>query len=208
MGLVVHAGQAHDPRHGDAPPGRSRERKTRLMALTEYVFVAVGARDLAAADAVVEVLRTVEPADITGSVDVVSIGRKRNGEVRFHSEASDPEPSPSRVSAAAGLAAALYPSVGADLPADRAAHRAALNAVAGRVADAVGRPAVMQFGEVLDASSAAVIAVAHLADRDVLLDALTDSDSVVVCTGTLDIVFLEHVAAVARATGSPRDGSS
>lgn len=175
------------------------------MALTDYVFVAVGARDLAAADAVLETLRTVERTFASESAaDVVSIGRKRNGELRFHREAPGLARGESRVSIAAGLAAVLYPSVGADMPASRVAQRAALHAVAGRVADALGRSTLMQFGEVLDAWPAAVIAVAPIADRDALIDALADSGSPVVRTEALDEAVLERVAAAARAAAAPR----
>lgn len=177
------------------------------MAQSEFVFVAVGARDAAAADALVDVLRTAPSETSIGAFDVVCIGRKRNGEARFLGETSDPTRAGSGVSVAAGLGAALYPSVGADLP-GRAVHRAALNAVAGRVADALGRKALMQFGELLDASTAAVIAVARVADRDALRDALADCDRPVVRTASLDTDELERVAAVARAAAPPGNGAT
>lgn len=171
------------------------------MALTDYVFVAVGARDLAAADAALEELR-VKAAVPSEQVDAVSIGRKRNGERRFHREALDPTNGAARVSIAAGLAAALYPSVGGDMPASRVADRAALHAVAGRIADALGRPTLMEFGELLDDWPAAVIAAAPDADRDILVGALADTGSPAVRTSALDDVVLERVAAVARTAAS------
>lgn len=177
------------------------------MAQSEFVFVAVGARDAAAADATAEALRTAPTADSRGAFDVACIGRKRNGEARFLGEALDPTRAGAGVSVAAGLGAALYPSVGADLP-GRAAHRAALNAVAGRVADALGRKALMQFGELLDASTAAVIAVARVADQGALCDALADCDPLVMRTASLDTDELERVAAIARAAAPPGNGGT
>lgn len=173
------------------------------MARSGYVFAAIGARDAAAADGIVDVLRMAG----SGTFDVVCIGRKRNGEARFLGESSDPTHAGSRVSVAAGLGAALYPSVGADMP-RRAAHRAALNAVAGRVADALGRKTLMQLGELLDASTAAVIAVARLDDRDALRNALADCDPLIMRTASLDSEELERVAAVARAAAPPSNGAT
>lgn len=140
------------------------------MASGDWVFLAVATSDLAAADAGFELLASHD-LDRRWGLDVVTIGRKSSGEVRFDRESAGHDDGGARAgwSAAAGLAAAVYPSVGGDLPASRTAERAVLNAVAGKVAHAVGRRGLMEFGEHLDTASAALIVVAVETAREELL---------------------------------------
>lgn len=141
------------------------------MAIADFVFVAVGVRDLAAADATLADVLARSATPGASPLDAVSVGRKASGEWRFHRESPAAGIAGTSVSLAAGLAAALFPSVGADQPASRAAERAVLAAVAGRVAGALGRSQLLELGELLDASAAAVIVAVPSADDEAVLNA-------------------------------------
>ena len=85
------------------------------------VFLAASYLDVAEAEADFEALRRlyVDLGEAAG-FDAVTIGRKASGEVRFHREPDRPPGSDAdehiAPSLAAGLAAALFPSVAADSP--------------------------------------------------------------------------------------------
>jgi len=95
----------------------------------EHLFIGATSRDLPGADADFETLRqlhTDEDHAVTldaVTLDAVTIGRMASGEVRFHRESGDfrgpKRDEPPAPNLAAGLAAALFPSVAADIPAGR-----------------------------------------------------------------------------------------
>ncbi len=172
-----------------------------------FVFVVVAAvGDLSAADAIVDVLTV--PSLARGCRDVVSLGRKQSGDVRFHREGSEAHTG-RRWNAAAGLAAALFPSVGADLPSRRIGDRVALAAVSGRIAAAVGREGLREFGELLDSSSAAVVVVTAPDDLNAVRDLLPDGLVVAVRSGHVDVVSLGRLVQATTASLSlPGDATN
>jgi hypothetical protein len=178
----------------------------------EWVFIAVATPDVAAADAAFELLLSHEP-EMGSGLDAVTIGRKSTGEVRFDRESGaygDPG-APAGWSAAAGLAAAVYPSVGADLPASRIAERAVLNAVAGLVADAVGRGGLMEFGEHLDTAPAALIAAAPATACQRLLQILENAGPALARSTAFDVVGVGRSVEAVRTVlgrGGSKDGGT
>lgn len=169
-----------------------------------FVFVVAAVGDLSAADAVVDILTTSAHSAVGARLDVVSVGRKASGDVRFHREGPPGPGSTARWNAAAGLAAALFPSVGADQPSGRSAERAVLAAVSGRVAAAIGRTGLREFGELLDTASAAVIVVTAAGHHDAVMESLPRSATVAVWTGELDVADLDRVTKIANASVSSR----
>ena len=90
----------------------------------EHLFIGATSRDLPGADADFETLRQLHTdEDHAVTLDAVTIGRMASGEVRFHRESGDfrgpKRDEPPAPNLAAGLAAALFPSVAADIPAGR-----------------------------------------------------------------------------------------
>ena len=176
----------------------------------EYAFAAATVRDLAAADAVFDDLCSLAASEGC-SVDAVTLGRKSSGEIRFHREVSSIRRSAPGVDLAAGLAFALFPSIGADHPANRAADRALLCGVAGRVSQAVGRRGLLELGQVIDDAAAAVIVAVPLARERVVVAVLSDAGQVVVRKAAIDTAALDRAAQVARLSATanragPRPG--
>jgi len=158
----------------------------------ERVFIGASYLDLAEADADFEALRQ-SCVDLCGAADfdAVTIGRKASGEVRFHRE---PDRSQGSVagdhaasSLAAGLGAALFPSVAADIPAGRLEEREILGTVAGVVAIALGRSGLSKFGDQLDSSSAGLIAVGTADQQDRIRTALTNAHATIVWVASVDV---------------------
>lgn len=130
--------------------------------LTEFCVVAAIYADLPEADAAFSTVELVyEKRDSMSAFDAVTIGRKASGEVRFgrrHQQwAATGDGEPVGWSLAAGLAAALYPSVGVDLGADWLAESQVLSASAAAVQSGLDRNALSDLGEHLDTGSAGLI---------------------------------------------------
>jgi len=162
----------------------------------ERVFIGASYVDLAEAEADFEALRRsyVDLGEAPG-FDAVTIGRKASGEVRFHREPDRPPGSDAdehvAPNLAGGLAAALFPSVAADIPVGRLEERETLGTVAGVVAIALGRSGLSEFGDQLDSSSAGLIAAAPAGSQDRIRAVLTNAHATIVRVASVD---LEQIA--------------
>ncbi len=131
--------------------------------------------------------------------DAVIIGHKASGSARFYS--SDPDEyrpdaeEPATWSLAAGLAAALLPSVAADTPRRLVVQRAVLGAVAGEVGRALGRCDLMALGSHVDESPAALIVVAKTEHENEVREALCHAGSVMARSATVDLDLIQREAA-------------
>ena len=156
------------------------------------VFIGATYLDLAEADADFEALRQMY-VDLGArrGFDAVTVGRKASGEVRFHRESDRSQGSAAHDHAdpdlAAGLAAALFPSVAADSPIGRRVEREILGTVAGMVAIALGRSGLSDLGTHLDSSSASLIAAATVEQQGRILDVLTNAHATITRSATVDI---------------------
>ena len=175
----------------------------------ERVFIGASYLDLAEADADFEALRQ-SCVDLCGAADfdAVTIGRKASGEVRFHRE---PDRSQGSVagdhaasSLAAGLGAALFPSVAADIPAGRLEEREILGTVAGVVAIALGRSGLSKFGDQLDSSSAGLIAVGTADQQDLIRTALTNAHATIVWVASVNVEPIVRTTDKAHRAASKR----
>jgi len=131
--------------------------------------------------------------------DAVIIGHKASGEARFYSSHRDggrPDADePATWSLAAGLAAALFPSVFADAPRDLMAQRAVLGAVAGEVGRALGRCDLMALGSHVDEAPAALVVVAKTQHENEVREALCHAGSVLARSATVDLDLIRREAA-------------
>ena len=158
----------------------------------ERVFLAASYLDVAEAEADFEALRRlyVDLGEAPG-FDAVTIGRKASGEVRFHREPDRPPGSDAdehvAPSLAAGLAAALFPSVAADSPVGRLEEREILATSAGVVAIALGRSDLSELGDHLDSSSAGLIAAAPAEQQDRIRAVLTNASATIAQVVSVDI---------------------
>ncbi len=129
----------------------------------------------------------------------VIVGHKASGEARFYSSHRDgarPDADePATWSLAAGLAAALYPSVFADAPRSLAVQRAVLGAVAGEVAQALGRCDLMALGSHVDEAPAALIVVAKTQHEQRVREALCHAGSVLARPAAVDSDLIRRAAA-------------
>ena len=177
----------------------SSTRASVTSASDEHLFIGATYRDLPGADADFEALRQLyTDVGSPAALDAVTIGRKASGEVRFHRESGDARGlergEPAAPGLAAGLAAALYPSVASDIPARRLAEREILSAVAGVVGIALGRASLQEVGTVLD-SSTAILIVAATSDRQGAVRAvLANADSTVARSAIIDADKIERMA--------------
>ena len=156
------------------------------------VFIGATYLDLAEAEADFVALRqSYLDLGALRDFDAVTIGRKASGEVRFHREPDRSKGSAAHDHAdpdlAAGLAAALYPSVAADSPVGHLAEREVLGTVAGMVAIALGRNGLSDLGTHLDSSTASLIAAATVEQQDGILDVLTNVHATMTRSATVDI---------------------
>ena len=139
-------------------------------------------------------------------LDAVIIGHKASGEARFYSSHRDggrPDADePATWSLAAGLAAALFPSVAADAPRSLGVQRAVLGAVAGEVACALGRRDLMALGSHVDESPAALIVVARSQHENAVREALRHTSNVLARSAAVDLDLIRraatHIAAISR----------
>lgn len=178
--------------------GSSTHSSTDTSVLRERVFIGASYLDIPQADADFHAIRRLRVAlGAPRTFDAVTIGRKASGETRFHRESVCPEDSTGDDRAApglaAGLGAALFPSVAADIPAARVSERKTLGKVAGIVAIALGRSGIAELGAHLDASAAGLIvaAEAHLQDR--ILATLTKARSTIARSAAVDTGTVEHM---------------
>ncbi len=134
----------------------------------EYAFVVAAYVDLAAADADYSAVHQLFSGfDTSIAFDAVTVGRKASGEIRFGQRpAGDRSPDGPSWSLAEGLAAALFPSVGADAPTTQLAAREILSAVSGEVSRRLGRDALRDLGAHLDGSAAAPVVAAAAGSRE------------------------------------------
>ena len=164
----------------------------------ERVFIGASYFDLAEADADFAALwqPDVDHGAASG-FDAVTIGRKASGEVRFHREPDRPQGSAADnhavPSLAAGLGAALFPSVAADIPAERLEERGIVGTVAGAVATALGRRVLNDFGDQLDSSAAGLIAVGTVEQKDQIRILLTNAHSVIVRVASIDVEEIQRM---------------
>ena len=132
-------------------------------------------------------------------VDAVIIGHKASGEARFYSSHRDggrPDADESATwSLAAGLAAALFPSVAADAPRSLRVERAVLGVVAGEVARALGRRDLMALGSHVDEAPAALIVVAKTQHENAVREALCHAGSVLARSAAVDVDLIRRAAA-------------
>ena len=182
--------------------------------LDERVFLAASYLDVAEAEADFEALRRlyVDLGEATG-FDAVTIGRKASGEVRFHREPDRPPGSAAdehvAPSLAAGLAAALFPSVAADIPVGRLEEREILGTEAGVVAIALGRSGLSELGEHLDSSSAGLIAAAPAEQQDRIRAVLTNAHATIARVASVDIEPIVRMTDhLQRAASKRRRGTS
>ena len=165
----------------------------------ERVFLAASYLDVAEAEADFEALRRlyVDLGEAAG-FDAVTIGRKASGEVRFHREPDRPPGSDAdehiAPSLAAGLAAALFPSVAADSPVGRLEEREILGTEAGVVAIALSRTDLSELGEHLDSSSAGLIAVATAEHQDRITAVLTTAHRTIARVASVDVEPIVRLA--------------
>jgi hypothetical protein len=171
--------------------GSSTHSSLEASAHDERVFIGATYVDLSEADADYQALRQwYVDLGAPRAFDAVTLGRKASGEVRFHREpdrppesAADERGSPSL---AAGLGAALFPSVAADIPVGRQVEREILSAAAGVVSIAVGRSGLSDLGTHLDSSPAGLIVAAAADQQDGILAALTNAHSTIARPATVD----------------------
>jgi len=174
----------------------------------EYAFVVATYVDLAAADAdysaVHQLFSGLQPSI---AFDAVTVGRKASGEIRFGQRpARDRGPDGPSWSLAEGLAAALFPSVGADAPATQLAAREILSAVSGEVSRRLGRDALRDLGAHLDGSAAALVVAAASAHENRVGEALTRARSMMTRTAPVDVVLIDRTSRSAQLIASPRSG--
>jgi hypothetical protein len=175
----------------------------------ESVFICASYVDLSEADADFEALwQWYVDLAAPRAFDAVTIGRKGSGEVRFHREpgrsqdsAADDHAAPSL---AAGLGAALFPSVAADIPVSRLAEREILGTVAGVVASALGRSGLRDLGAQLDSWSAGLIVAAAAGHHDRILAVLTNAHGTTARSATTDIETIVRLSDDLRRAASRR----
>ena len=162
------------------------------MMLVDFGLVVASHGDLSEADADFSAIeRLYEEQDALAAFDAVTIAKKASGEARFgrrHRQlgvAADDEPV--EWSLAAGLAAALYPSVGVDLSSRWLVDLETLSAVAGTVQRGLGRAGLTAVGEHLDGRSAALIAACTIGIDRTVEDQLGASRPVVVRHISVDV---------------------
>ena len=179
------------------PMGFSNRSAPQATRHDERVFIGASYLDIAEADADFEALRQFyADLGVASGFDAVTIGRKASGEVRFHREPDRPQGSATdehvAPSLAAGLAAALFPSVAADIPVGRLEEREILGTVAGVVAIALGRSGLSTLGDQLDSSSAGLIAVGTAEQQDRIQTALTNARAAIAWVASVDVERIER----------------
>lgn len=197
-----------------AAPVRVHSRKSNDNAeadakmTTDYIFIAAAYLDVAKADADYVSERLRHDGVSTDACDCVILGRKSSGEVRLYRGLDLGQPTPytdeptSRL--AAGLALALFPSIGADIPASRVREREALSAVAGVVAGALGREDLYELGALLDVLSAGLIAATTPSAEERVRSALTHADASMSRSVSVDLDAIERAVGLIAARHRPR----
>ena len=191
------------------PMGFSNRSAPQATRHDERVFIGASYLDIAEADADFEALRQFYADLVVASgFDAVTVGRKASGEVRFHREperssdsAADDRATPSL---AAGLGAALFPSVAADIPIRRLEEREILGTVAGVVAIALGRSGLSEFGDQLDSSSAGLIAVVTAEQQDRIGAVLINAHATIARMASVDVEQIERTTDQVHRAASKR----
>lgn len=168
----------------------------------DIVFVVATYRDVAEARGDHEaLLRFFDELGRPNEADAVTLGRRASGEARFDSEGPRAVAGTGLSSSlAAGLAAALFPSVGADVPASRVTELAVLGVVAGQVGRAVGRTDLMMLGDHLDRWPAGLIVAAPIALDDPVQQVLRRASSMRRHSVSIDVVGLQRAIHTTRVT--------
>jgi len=189
--------------------GFSNRSAPQAMRPDERVFIGASYLDLAEADADFEAVRqSYVDLGAASGFDAVTVGRKASGEVRFHREpdrsrgsAADDHVPPSL---AAGLGAALFPSVTTDIPIGRLEEREILGTVAGIVAIALGRSGLSEFGDQLDSSSASLIAVAAAEQQDRIRAVLINAHAMIARVASVDVGQVQRTTDQVQRAASKR----
>ncbi len=164
------------------------------------LFITATYADLSQADGAHATIRRLnDQFGVALGLEAVMIGRKASGEARFYSSDGDggraDADDRATWSLAAGLAAALLPSVAADAPRSLAVQRAVLGVVAGEVARSLGRRNLMALGSHVDESPAALIVVANTEHEDGVREALGNASSVLARSAAVDLDLIRRAAA-------------
>ncbi len=167
--------------------------------MDRQVLIVGSYSDLTAANAQYSDLRRLyDTLGAPEDFDAVTTARKASGEVRFHRGHDDGRGLDAKGhttwSLAAGLAAALFPSVGADSPSRASSQREVLSAVAGTIAEAVGRAGLMSLGSQLDEAPAALLAVASSDHESSVREVLGQSRNLMTRWVTVDLALVEETA--------------
>jgi len=166
----------------------------------DRLFITATYTDVSQADGdVASIRRLYAELGVPLELDAVIVGHKASGEARFYSSHRDggrPDvDGPARWSLAAGLAAALFPSVFADAPRSLAVQRAVLGAVAGEAARALGRCDLMALGSHVDKAPAALVVVAKTQHENGVREALCHAGSVLARSAAVDLDLIRRAAA-------------
>lgn len=166
--------------------------------LVSYGFVVATHGDLSEAEADFSAIeRVYEELGMSTAFDAVTIAKKASGEARFgrrHQQRGGlVDEQPVGWSLAAGLAAALYPSVGVDLSSGWLGDLEILGAVAGMVQRGLGRAGLTAVGEHLDGRSAALITACTNEIEHALEDRLGASRPVVVRHIAVDVAAIAQL---------------
>ena len=181
--------------------------------LVDFGFVVATHGDLSEADADFSAIeRLYEEHDAVATFDAVTIAKKASGEARFgrrHRQLGVVVGEhPVEWSLAAGLAAALYPSVGVDLSPEWLVDLEFLNAVAGTVQRGLGRAGLTAIGEHLDGRSAALIAACATGIDRTVEDQLGALRPVVVRHMAVDVGAIAQLCRRAVRSGPAGPGQS
>ena len=144
-----------------------------------------------------------------GTLDTAVIARKADGTERIYRHSAPPRSRPGAAVAegdwglASGLAVALFPSIwiGAGSPTLAASEE--IGAIAACVTRGLGRGALSDLGERLDAVDAALVVAAPETTAEPARTAMTSAESILSRGAAVD---LDRVEAILAAGGGPRLG--
>jgi len=180
-------------------PQRCLCRKEGILS-DDRSFITATYTDLSQADGANSTIRRLYAEfGVPLELDAVIVGHKASGEARFYSSDRDgarPDADePATWSLSAGLAAALFPSVAADVPRSLRVQRAVLGVVAGEVGRALGRRDLMVLGSHVDESPAALVVVAKTEHEQGVREALLHTCNVLARSAAVDLDLIRRAAA-------------
>ncbi len=166
----------------------------------DRLFITATYADLSQADGdYASIRRLSDQFGAALGLEAVIIGRKASGETRFYSSDRDggrrDADERASWSLAAGLAAALLPSVAADPPRSLVVQRATLCVVAGEVARSLGRHNLMALGSHVDQAPAALLVVAEEERENGVREALCHASGVLARSAAVDLDLIRRAAA-------------